>query len=78
MTNNLVRRVLEHKNKEIKGFTGKYNVDKLVYSEKYEDVNEAIKREKQLKKWNRKWKLELIESVNPTWYDYSEDFILTD
>ncbi|EKE15122.1 MAG: excinuclease ABC subunit C [uncultured bacterium] len=75
VTNNIVRRVTEHKNKEIKGFTEKYNINKLVYFEKYEDINEAIVQEKRLKKWNRKWKLDLIEQSNPKWRDLSEDFI---
>ena len=75
VTNNIVRRVNEHKNKDIKGFTEKYNIDKLVYYEKYEDINEAIIQEKRLKKWNRKWKLDLIEQSNPKWRDLSENFM---
>ncbi len=59
VSNNLARRTQEHTLKSIDGFTKKYGVDKLVYFEEYHDVNEALKREKQLKKWNRKWKLEL-------------------
>lgn len=69
VTNNLERRVLEHKNKINKGFTSRYNVDKLVYFEEYTNINEAIKREKQLKKWNRQWKIDLIEKINPDWKD---------
>ena len=69
VTNDLTRRVLEHKYKVIKGFTEKYNVDRLVYYEDYRDIEEAIKREKQLKKWNREWKLKLIEKDNPDWND---------
>ena len=59
----------EHNNKMIKGFTEKYNVDHLVYYEVSTDVRSAIAREKQLKKWRRKWKLELIEKYNPQWND---------
>ena len=60
VTNDLIKRMYEHKNHLIKGFTDKYNVTILVYFEETNDINEAIKREKQLKKWNRKWKLELL------------------
>ena len=59
----------EHKMKLVEGFTKKYNVDKLIYFEEYFNVNEAIVREKQLKRWKRQWKLELIEKVNPNWSD---------
>ena len=69
VTNNLLKRVYQHKQKEIKGFTAQYNIDKLVYYEECGDVNAAIAREKQFKKWNRKWKLELIEKFNPGWDD---------
>ena len=69
VTNNLLRRVKEHKDKIVKGFTEKYGVDKLVYYEQTENVNSAISREKVLKKWERKWKLELIEKENPEWRD---------
>lgn len=69
VTNDIERRVLEHKNKINKGFTSRYNVDKLVYFEEYTNINEAIKREKQLKKWNRQWKIDLIEKINPDWKD---------
>ena len=73
MTNNLVRRIYEHKNKLIPGFTKKYNVELLIYFEHFENINDAIKREKQLKKWNRKWKEELITKKNPEWDDlYNE------
>ena len=71
MTNNLKRRLYEHKNKLIPGFTDKYNVNKLVYYEKTTDVNAAIQREKNLKKWNRAWKLELIQKNNPLFKDLS-------
>jgi putative endonuclease len=69
VTNNLVKRVWEHKNNIVKGFTQKYNVHKLVYYEIHNDVDNAINREKQMKKWNRAWKIELIEGGNPEWKD---------
>ena len=72
ITNNLVRRCYEHKHKIIRGFTEKYNVNKLVYFDTTNDVNEAIKREKQLKGWTRSKKINLIESINPMWNDLSE------
>ena len=75
ITNNLMRRIYEHKNGIIKGFTKKYNLDKLVYFEQTTDINAAIQREKRLKKWNRAWKIELIESINPEWKDLSESFV---
>ena len=74
VTNDLERRRLEHKNKKIKGFTSKYNVDKLVYFEQFTDIIEAIKREKQLKKWNRQWKIDLIEDENPGWKDLAAEW----
>jgi putative endonuclease len=69
ITNDLIRRVYEHKNMIIKGFTSKYNVHQLVYYEQTSDIQSAILREKQLKKWKRKWKLNLIEKMNPQWKD---------
>lgn len=69
ITNDLHRRVSEHKEKKIKGFTKKYGVDKLVYFEEFSDVGDAIYREKCIKKWRRAWKLELIEKDNPGWKD---------
>ncbi len=75
VTNNLIKRVWEHKNKAVPGFTEKYNVDRLVFYEVYQDINEAIKREKRLKKWNRKWKIDLIEKENPNWRDLYEDLL---
>ena len=74
ITNNLERRVYEHKNKIIKGFTAKYNVNKLVYFDYTEDVSSAISREKQIKGWSRLKKNELIENTNPKWKDLSEEF----
>lgn len=72
VTNNLERRCYEHKHKIIKGFTDKYNINKLVYFEMTNDIKEAIKRENQLKGWLRKKKIELIEKINPEWKDLSE------
>jgi putative endonuclease len=71
VTNDLERRVYEHKEKLVPGFTTKYNIDRLVYFETTEDVGAAISREKQIKGWLRSRKLALIESVNPTWDDLS-------
>lgn len=73
VTNNLIRRVYEHKEGIIEGFTKKYNVKNLVYYEIYESVYEAIKREKAMKKWLRKWKIDLIEKENPHWNDLYEE-----
>jgi putative endonuclease len=75
VTNDLERRVYEHKNHLVKGFTEKYNVNILVYFEQTNDIQEAIMREKKLKKWNRRWKIELIEKLNFEWKDLSEDWI---
>ncbi len=72
VTSNLIKRVWEHKNKCVSGFTNKYDINKLVYYEQHEDISEAITREKILKKWLRKWKLELIEKDNPEWIDLYE------
>ncbi|MBN8570672.1 MAG: GIY-YIG nuclease family protein [Ignavibacteria bacterium] len=69
VTNNLLRRVKEHKEKNSKGFTKKYNVTDLVYYEQTENVHSAISREKVLKKWERQWKINLIERDNPEWKD---------
>ena len=69
VTSDLPGRVWQHKQKEVAGFTAKYGVDKLVYYESCESAESAIRREKQLKKWNRAWKLQLIESTNPDWRD---------
>jgi putative endonuclease len=69
VTNDLVRRVFEHKSKLAEGFTERYDVVKLVYFEQFDDPENAIKREKRLKKWNRAWKIRLIEEQNPNWED---------
>ncbi|MBF0521916.1 MAG: GIY-YIG nuclease family protein [Candidatus Omnitrophica bacterium] len=73
VTNDLLRRVYEHKNNFIKGFTEKYCVYNLVYFETTDSVGSAIGREKQLKKWNRQWKIRLIEKNNPEWKDLYVD-----
>lgn len=69
VTNNLVRRVWEHKEELVDGFTRKYGLTKLLYFEQFSYVEDAIKREKQLKHWNRTWKLELIKKTNPEFKD---------
>jgi len=71
VTNDLTRRIKEHKSGEIAGFTKKYNCEKLVYFEEYNQIEEAITREKQLKNWKREWKNELITKTNPSWEDLS-------
>jgi putative endonuclease len=69
VTNNLIRRVFEHKSNAVPGFTKKYDVKRLVHFEIYDDIENAIRREKRLKKWNRAWKIRLIEENNPNWSD---------
>jgi len=71
--NNLLRRVREHKNNIVDGFTKKRGVHNLVYYEEYDDILKAISREKQLKKWEREWKVRLIEEFNPEWRDLYYD-----
>jgi putative endonuclease len=73
MTNDLCRRIYEHKNKLITGFTSKYNLCKLIYFEQTNDVNAAIAREKEIKNWRREKKDRLVEKTNPEWNDLSED-----
>jgi putative endonuclease len=75
VTNDLVKRVYEHKNDLVEGFTKKYGVHQLVYFEQTNDVTSAITREKQIKKWRRQWKLELIEEKNPEWKDLFADLV---
>ncbi|MBQ9759907.1 MAG: GIY-YIG nuclease family protein [Clostridia bacterium] len=75
MTNDLRRRITEHRNEEIDGFTKKYHVKKLVYYERYQNPLSAIAREKQLKHWTRKKKNALIEEHNPMWDDWAEAFV---
>ena len=74
LTNDLQRRVYEHKTGAIKGFTQKYGVSMLVYYEEYQFVEEAIRREKNMKKWKRSWKLKLIEEMNSNWDDLAKDW----
>ena len=74
VTNDLNRRLYEHKNKLIDGFTKKYNLTKLVYFETVNRIEDAIRREKQLKNWHRQWKINLIETVNKEWKDLSAEF----
>lgn len=76
LTDNLFRRVIEHKEKISKGFTNKYDVNRLVYFEQYKYINEAIYREKCLKKWKRLWKIELIEQNNKDWIDLTNQIAL--
>ena len=75
VTNDLVRRVYEHKNKIYKGFTKRYNLLKLIYFEEFVDISQAISREKQLKRWLRKRKIELIEKFNPNYNDLYDQII---
>jgi putative endonuclease len=69
LTNDLVRRMWEHRNRAVQGFSARYGVDRLVYFEPFDWVEEAIAREKQIKRWRREKKVALIESMNPTWRD---------
>lgn len=72
VTNDLIRRIYEHKSKVVRGFTSRYGVDRLVWFEVYDDPATAIAREKEIKKWRRAWKLRLIEESNPQWLDLCE------
>jgi putative endonuclease len=69
VTNDLIRRIYEHKNDMTEGFTKRYRIHRLVYYEELNNVNDAITREKRMKKWKRSWKIELIKSVNSKWRD---------
>ncbi len=75
VTNDLERRMFEHKKKIIEGFSKKYELNRLVYFEQFQYVNDAIKREKQLKTWHRQWKVDLIEEDNKEWNDLSFDWL---
>jgi putative endonuclease len=75
ITNDLIRRISEHKNNLIDGFTKRYSVHNLVYYEDATDIRSAIEREKLLKKWKRKWKMELIEKLNPEWKDLYQNLL---
>ncbi len=69
VSNNIIRRIYEHRNKLVPGFASKYNITRLVWFEMYDDPISAISREKELKKWKRSWKIQLIEAENPQWND---------
>jgi putative endonuclease len=69
VTSDLLRRIWEHNNNLVDGFTKRYSVHRLVYFEEHQDMISAITREKQIKKWNRSWKIRLIEEMNPEWND---------
>lgn len=73
VTNDVARRVMQHRNGEVSSFTRRYKVHRLVYVETHTDIEKAIMREKHLKHWNRAWKIRLIEESNPTWRDLFED-----
>ena len=75
VTSDLTKRVWEHKNKIVEGFTKRYNATSLVYYEQFADAENAIRREKRLKSWQRRWKLALIEQFNPDWDDLYEELI---
>ena len=75
VTSNLPRRVQQHVAGVYSGFTKRYKVNQLVYCEAYDDIQDAIAREKQLKEWDRQWKIELIESLNPDWHDLTGDWL---
>ena len=75
VTNDLARRIYEHKQKIVAGFSKKYDLTKLVYAEEFSDPNEAIAREKQLKNWQRQWKTDLIETINANWNDLYDSLI---
>jgi len=75
VTNDLIRRVYEHRNDFVQGFTRKYGVHRLVYFEQCEDFDSALQREKRIKEWKRKWKVELIETGNPEWKDLYEEIV---
>ncbi len=75
VTSDIVKRISEHKQNFVDGFTKEYNVHALVYYEQNNEVEEAILREKQMKKWNRKWKMRLIEEKNPEWKDLYDEII---
>lgn len=75
VTSDLVKRIYDHKEGLIDGFTKKYNINILVYYEEFGDINEAIKREKNIKAWKREWKLKTIEEFNPQWVDLYDSLV---
>jgi putative endonuclease len=78
VTNNIARRVYEHKNELIEGFTKKYNASKLIYLEVFDDIENAIMREKEIKGWRRSKKTALIESKNPQWKDLGKELLISE
>ena len=75
VTNDLVRRVYEHRTHAVKGFTDRYNLERLVWYEPHDSPSEAIRREKALKRWHRAWKIDLIEAANPGWRDLWDEIV---
>ena len=75
VTNDIARRAFEHREKLIDGFTHKYNLIRLVYYEEHASIEQAIQREKNMKEWNRAWKIEAIEQMNPDWRDLYDDLV---
>ncbi len=75
VTSDLTKRIHQHKEKQVKGFTSDYGVDRLVYFEVFDSIDEAITREKRLKKWQRDWKIDLIERENPLWDDLYKELV---
>ena len=75
VTSDLVKRIWEHKNDFVEGFTKRYGVHALVWYEEHQSIGDAIQREKNIKRWLREWKLDLIEECNPTWRDLYEDIV---
>jgi putative endonuclease len=75
VTSDLIKRTWQHKEAFVDGFSAKYGLKTLVWYEIHEDINEAIKREKQLKKWNRIWKIEMVEKSNPDWRDLYPELV---
>lgn len=73
LTTNLIQRIFQHRNKRIEGFSSKYSLYKLVYYEIFDDLDNALSREKQLKRWHREWKNNLIETMNPDWKDLYDE-----
>jgi putative endonuclease len=76
ITNDIVRRIYEHRIKAVRGFTSKYNITRLVWFEIHDDPISAISREKKLKKWKRAWKVQLVETQNPQWNDLHESICI--
>ncbi|MEM9996915.1 MAG: GIY-YIG nuclease family protein [Bacteroidota bacterium] len=76
VTSNVMQRMQEHRDGAVKGFTKRYGVNRLVYLEPYENMRDAVERERRLKRWNRAWKLDLIRASNPTWRDLTDELAL--